>query len=84
MTEPPRPDRDIIITSNMVWFDTKTSIYNVTVIMQCLLLSRLYELVILNSHLAGQSLAAVGSRAVGVDSMASCVDKRTDTLSMLM
>lgn len=71
MTEPPKPDRDIIRTSNMVCFDAKTGTHNVTIIIQCLLFSGLNELVILNCHLAGQSLAAVGSRAVGVDGMAS-------------
>lgn len=84
MTEPPKPDRDIIRTSNMVCFNTKTSTHNVTIIMQCLLFSGLNELVVLDGHLAGQSLPAVGSRAVGVDCMASCVDKKIGTLSVLM
>jgi len=80
MTEPPKPGRDIVRKSNMVC----TSTHNVTIIIQCLLFSGLNELVVLNCHLAGQSLAAVGSRAVGVDDMASCLDKKMDTLSVFM
>lgn len=36
------------------------------------LLARLDEFVVLHGHLAGQSLAAVSSRAVGVDGVTPC------------
>lgn len=43
-----------------------------------LLFSGFDELVVLHSHLAGQSLATVSSRTVGVDDMASCMEERAD------
>lgn len=44
--------------------------------LQFLLLPRLDELVVLDGHLTGQSLAAVGGGAVGVDCVTPCVGKQ--------
>lgn len=43
-----------------------------------LLFTRFDKLVVLHGHLAGQGLAAVSSRAVGVDDMVSCMEERAD------
>lgn len=75
MAEPPEEKEESDVTKGT---EKSARLTGVSKTLPYLLFPRFDKLVILHSHLAGQSLATVSRRAVGVDDMVSCMEERAD------